>query len=170
MEKENESIERFLIRTKKHKALNHQDNIAFEDETHKYHHPKDETGNAEYISVTSLIDRFFPFDMDRFIQVKAKKEGISEYEVLNEFLRNRDEAAEKGATVRTALQKEAASFEELPSYAIKQVQGSLKAIAGLFKKFLGLYRGVRPEKEYNIPGPIPHLTTQEKIEFILYYH
>ena len=96
---ESEDIEGNLNRTKVFKQAPLQDNIAFEDETHKYHHPKDETGNAEYISVTTLIDRFFPFDMDRFIQGKAKKEQRSEQDVLDEFLKNRDEAAEEGYLV-----------------------------------------------------------------------
>ncbi len=101
---EAESIERMLNRTKKLKSAALQDNIAFEDETHTYHHPKDDTGNAEYISVTTLIDRFFPFDMDRFIQGKAKKEGRSEDDVLEEFLKNRDEAAEKGTYLHEQIE------------------------------------------------------------------
>ena len=70
-----EGLESNLSRTKQFKQTNLQDNIGFEEESHKYHHPKNTTGNADYISVTTLIDRFFPFDMDRFIQGKAKKEG-----------------------------------------------------------------------------------------------
>ncbi|VXD19762.1 hypothetical protein [Marinoscillum sp. 108] len=102
---ENESIERSLNRTKRSKSEALQGNVAFEDETHTYHHPKDETGNAEYISVTTLIDRFFPFDIDRFIQGKVKKEGLSEEEVLEEFLRNRDEAAEKGTYLHEQIER-----------------------------------------------------------------
>jgi hypothetical protein len=99
-----DGIEDNLNRTKKRSSPTLQDNIAFEDETHKYHHPKDQTGNAEYISVTTLIDRFFPFDMDRFIQNKARKEGRSELDVLEEFLRIRDEAAEKGTYLHEQIE------------------------------------------------------------------
>ena len=101
---EAEGIENNINRTKKLKSATPQENIAFEDETHKYHHPKDETGNAEYLSVTTLIDRFFPFDMDRFIQGKAKKEERSEEDVLNEFLKMRDEAAEKGTYLHEQIE------------------------------------------------------------------
>jgi hypothetical protein len=99
-----DGIEENLDRTKKFKNSTQQDNIAFEDEVHKYHHPKDETGNAEYISVTTLIERFFPFDIDRYIQGKAKKEGRTEEDVLDEFLRNRDEAAEKGTYLHEQIE------------------------------------------------------------------
>ena len=51
-----------------------------------------------------MIDRFFPFDMDRFIKGKAKREGISENEVLEEFLKNRDEAAEKGTHLHEQIE------------------------------------------------------------------
>jgi hypothetical protein len=99
-----DGIEDNLNRTKKFKTPSQLDNIAFEDETHQYHHPKDETGNAEYISVTTLIERFFPFDLDRFIQGKAKKEGRSEDDVLEEFLKIRDEAAEKGTYLHEQIE------------------------------------------------------------------
>ena len=50
------------------------------EETHKYIHPKDETGNAEYISVITLIKRLFPFDLKRYVEKKAlqnKKSAIA---------------------------------------------------------------------------------------------
>lgn len=101
---EQEAIENTISRTKKFNQTDLQDNIGFEEESHKYHHPKNRTGNADYISVTTLIDRFFPFDMDRFIQGKAKREGLSEEEVLEEFLRNREEAAEKGTYLHEQIE------------------------------------------------------------------
>jgi hypothetical protein len=99
-----EDIESQLNRTKKYQSVTPQENIAFEDETHKYHHAKDATGNAEYISVTTIIDRFFPFDMDRFIETKAKREERTEKDVLDEFLKNRDEAAEKGTFMHEQIE------------------------------------------------------------------
>ena len=99
-----EAIEKNLNRTEKFSESNLQDNIGFEEESHKYHHPKNKTGNADYISVTTLIDRFFPFDLERFIVAKAKKEGLSKTEVLEEFLQNRDEAAEKGTHLHEQIE------------------------------------------------------------------
>lgn len=120
-----DAVEANLNRTRKYKSTTLQENIAFEDETHKYHHPKDVTGNAEYISVTTLIDRFFPFDMDRFIQTKAKREERTEDDVLEEFLKNRDEAAEKG----TFLHEQIEFFLNREEY-----DSNLKEF-GMFEKF-----------------------------------
>lgn len=65
-----ESIENVIERTKKFQLADWKSNIAFDEESHKYLHPKDETGNAEYVSVTTLIERFFPFDLKRLSVVK----------------------------------------------------------------------------------------------------
>lgn len=153
-----EGIEENLDRTKKHKSVAHQDNIAFEDETHTYHHPRDETGNAEYLSVTTVIDRFFPFDIERFIQVKAKKEERSEEDVLDEFLKNRDEAAEKG----TYLHKQIENF-----FLGKEYDAQMKEF-NLFLKFYEEiiankgFQFVEAEKkilldEYNVAGTVDAL-------------
>lgn len=99
-----EGIEENLSRTQQINESNLQDNIGFEEESHKYHHPKNTTGNADYVSVTTLIDRFFPFDMERFIKGKAKKEAISEAQVLREFEKNRDEAATKGTYLHEQIE------------------------------------------------------------------
>jgi hypothetical protein len=101
---EKEAIESKINRTKKLKTESNQPTIAFEDESHIYHHPKDATGNAKYISVTTLIDRFFPFDIDRYIEGKAKKEHRDLQEVLDEFLQLRDEAAQKGTEMHENIE------------------------------------------------------------------
>jgi hypothetical protein len=102
---ENESIENIIQRTKKFKIDNWNSSIAFDEESHKYLHPKDETGNAEYISVTTLIERFFPFDLARYIERKAAEENRTEDDVLDEFLLMRDEAAEKGTFLHNQIEK-----------------------------------------------------------------
>ena len=153
-----EGIEENLNRTKKHKSVAYQDNIAFEDETHTYHHPKDDTGNAEYLSVTTLIDRFFPFDLERYIQGKAEKENRSEEEVLEEFLKYRDESAEKGTYLH----------EQIENFLLeKEYDGQSKE----FEQFLKFYdeiivkngfEFVEAEKkvlleEYNVAGTVDAL-------------
>lgn len=120
-----EGIESNLNRTKKIKTVSQQDTIAFEDETHIYHHPKDNTGNAQYISVTTLIDRFFSFDIDRYIEGKAAKEGRDPKEVLDEFLLLRDEAAEKGT----------AMHENIEHYLLGKSHSTVSKEFDLFTKF-----------------------------------
>lgn len=158
-----DDVEDNLNRTKKIKSPTLLDNIAFEDETHKYLHPKDETGNAEYISVTTLIERFFPFDLDRYIERKAKKEGRSEEDVLEEFLKIRDEASEKG----TYLHEQIENFLKGREYDTSHKEFSL------FKEFYNqvvITRGfefVEAEKrilldEYNIAGTVDALFKKPK--------
>lgn len=102
---EKESIESVIQRTKKFHFDNWNSSIAFDEETHKYLHPKDETGNAEYISVTTLVERFFPFDLKRYIERKAEEENRPEEDVLDEYLLMRDEAAEKGTFLHSQIEK-----------------------------------------------------------------
>lgn len=99
-----ESIESAIQRTKLFHNNSWNSNIAFDEESHKYIHPKDVTGNAEYISVTTLIERFFPFDLKRYIEKKAKDENRTEEDVLDEYLTNRDEAAEKGTYLHNQIE------------------------------------------------------------------
>jgi len=101
---ETESIENVIERTKKFQLADWNSSIAFDEESHKYLHPKDETGNAEYISVTTLIERFFPFDLKRYIERKAEEENRTEDEVLDEYLLMRDEAAEKGTYLHSQIE------------------------------------------------------------------
>jgi len=101
---ETESVENIIKRTKKFKFDGWNSSIAFDEESHKYMHPKDETGNAEYISVTTLIERFFPFDLKRYIERKAEEENRTEEDVLNEYLLMRDEAAEKGTYLHNQIE------------------------------------------------------------------
>jgi hypothetical protein len=153
-----DDIENQLNRTKKYEATTLQENIAFEDESHKYHHPKDLTGNAEYISVTTIISNFFPFDMDRFIQVKAKREERTEEDVLDEFIKIRDEASEKG----TFMHEQIEYFLKGEDYDANSKEFTM------FKKFyeeIVLTKGfefVEAEKkilldEYNVAGTVDAL-------------
>lgn len=101
---ENEDIERVLQRTKNFKFDTWNSSIAFDEESHKYLHPKDETGNAEYISVTTLIERFFPFDLKKYVERKAAEECRTEEDVLTAYLMMRDEAAEKGTYLHCQIE------------------------------------------------------------------
>ena len=76
--------------------------VEFDKDLHKYF--VDNTGNAEYISVTTLIERFFQFDILRYIERKAKEENRTEKEVLDEFLYLRYEAAVLGTELHLQIE------------------------------------------------------------------
>lgn len=118
---ENESIEQIIKRTKKFSFDDWSSSIAFDEESHKYIHPKDETGNAEFISVTTLIERFFPFDLKRYIERKAEEENRTEEDVLDEYLIIRDEAAEKG----TALHKQIENYLKKSEFDLESKEFNL---------------------------------------------
>jgi len=99
-----ESIEKVIQRTKRIQFENRSNNIAFDEKTHQYFHPQDETGNASYISVTTLIERFFPFDQKRYLEKKADEENRTAEEVWKEFTMTRDEAAEKGTFLHNQIE------------------------------------------------------------------
>lgn len=101
---EKEPIEGSIQRTKKFDNSSWNASIAFDEETHKYLDPKDTTGNAEYISVTTLIERFFPFDLRRYIERKALEEQRPEEDILLEHLMIRDEAADKGTFLHEQIE------------------------------------------------------------------
>jgi len=101
---EKEAIEHSIRRTEKFLNSAWNASIAFDEETHKYLDPNDTTGNAEYISVTTLIERFFPFDLRRYIEKKAIEEQRPEEDILLEHLMVRDEAADKGTFLHEQIE------------------------------------------------------------------
>jgi hypothetical protein len=166
---EAESIEKIIQRTKKFQFDDWNSSIAFDEETHKYIHPQDETGNAEYISVTTLIERFFPFDLKRYIERKAETENRTEEDVLDEYLLIRDEAAEKGTYLHNQIE----------SFLLKAEFDSDSKEFGLFIEFYNkeiLARNLLffdAEKmiysdKYNVAGTIDCLFKKEnKDEFVM---
>lgn len=100
---ESESIEEVIQRTKKLSFSNWNTSLGFDEKSHVY--AKDETGNSEYISVTTLIERFFPFDLKRYIERKAEDENKTEEDVLDDYLLMRDEAGEKGTFLHSQIEK-----------------------------------------------------------------
>ncbi len=77
----------------------------YDKDLHKYFHPKDKTGNAEFISVTTLVERFFQFDILRYIQKEAEKLNRDEEELFREFQALRDEAAVLGTELHLQIEK-----------------------------------------------------------------
>ena len=166
---ETESIENVIQRTKKFKFEGWNSSIAFDEESHKYIHPKDETGNAEYISVTTLIERFFPFDLKRYVERKAEEENRTEEDVLDEYLLMRDEAAEKGTYLHNQIE-----------YFLKKAE--FDSDSKEFELFLDFYnKEIKPRNllffdaekmifsdKYNVAGTIDCLFKKEnKEEYVM---
>jgi hypothetical protein len=166
---ETESIENLIQRTKRFQFVGWNSSIAFDEESHKYVHPKDETGNAEYISVTTLIERFFPFDLKRYIERKAEEENLTEENILDEYLLMRDEAAERGTYLHNQIE-----------YFLKQED--FDSTSKEFEFFLNFYnKEIVPRNlrffdaelmifsdKYNVAGTIDCLFKKEdKDEFVM---
>ena len=166
---EKESIESVIQRTKRFNFESWNSNIAFDEESHKYVHPKDETGNAEYISVTTLIERFFPFDLKRYIERKALEEDRTEEDVLIEYLMIRDEAAEKGTFLHNQIENylkgqefdsDSKEFELFTNFYNKEIK---KRNLVFFDAEKMIY-----SNKYNVAGTIDCLFKKnEKDEYIM---
>ncbi len=59
-----------------------------------------------------------------------------------------EEAAAKAEGTRRDIEKEMEEIQTAPIDAVDQIQYSVKRLNTLFKKLVGFYRGIRPEKEY----------------------
>jgi hypothetical protein len=164
-----ESIENVILRTKKFRFDNWNSSIAFDEESHKYIHPKDETGNAEYISVTTLIERFFPFDLKRYIERKAEEENKTEEEVLDEYLLMRDEAAEKGTFLHKQIENYLKGNEfdqDLKEFNLF-LEFYKKEVESRNLKFFDAEKMIYSDK-YNVAGTIDCLFKKEsKEEYVM---
>ena len=116
----------------------------YDKDLHKYFHPNDKTGNAEYISVTTLIERFFQFDILRYIQREAEKVNRDEEELFREFQALRDEAALLGTELHLQIEN---------YYTKKPFDDSLQE----FKYFLAF------EKEKIIPKKLIFAEAEKKV-------
>ncbi len=164
-----EEVEKKIHRTKCFKTEVFDNLIAFNEETHKYLHPLDQTGNAEYISVTTLIDRFFPFDEQRFMERIAAEEGRNLEEVIAEYTKIRDEAAEKGTLIHNQIEyhlKNIPSELNIPEF--KQFEDFYeKEIKKRRLQFYDAEKKMRSDK-YGVAGTIDCLFKKpDKEEYVM---
>lgn len=88
--------------------------ITFVEKTHQYFN---DSGD-EYISATTFLHKFEkPFEKDRLSLQTAKKRGISQQEVLNEWAENSRIACEFGTAVHLAMETYIKGGEIADSYA-----------------------------------------------------
>lgn len=140
--------------------------VVFDDKIHIYRPKGEVTGNSDYISVTTLIDKFFPtFDESAFINNKMQETGRSYDEILKEI----KEPAERG----TQMHKQIELFLKGEKYDDSSKEFSL------FHKFYN--EQVIPRKlkfdeaelavllpENNIAGTIDALFKKSNGEFIMF--
>jgi nucleoid DNA-binding protein len=75
--------------------------LTFNDSSHTYASPGDYTGNTDRMSVTTLIDLFFPyFEEEAYIQKRMEETGMSEEAVRRELA----EPAERGTDMHKQIE------------------------------------------------------------------
>ena len=79
----------------------HHPDIVFSEATHTYADARNQTGTADYTSVTSLIEKFFPFfDEEAYIEKFMKESGKSRDEVVRKML----EPSERGTFMHQQIE------------------------------------------------------------------
>ena len=75
--------------------------IVFSEDTHTYADARNQTGTADYTSVTTLIEKFFPFfDEEAYIQKFMAESGKSREEVIRKML----EPSERGTFMHQQIE------------------------------------------------------------------
>ena len=165
---ENETIERIIQRTEKVTSNRSQPAIAVDGNSINYY-SNDRTGNIKYISVTTLLERFFPFDLKRYIEKKAAEENRTEDEVLIEFLITRDEAAERGTYLHHQIEHHLKGQEFLSD--MKEFKLFLEFFEGEIKsRRLQFYDAELKfvSSKYNVSGTIDCLFKKDdKDEYVM---
>lgn len=155
---EKDPIENKITRTEIFNYDKNDDEVSFDEDTHTYRHPNDKTGNASFISVTTLIERFFPFDLNSFIQKKAITEGRPKEIILDEFVKIRDESAQKGTYLHKQIEnfltgkaynKASMEFEFFMKFYNQEILPNRFEFAEAEKKIIS--------KEFNVSGTIDAL-------------
>lgn len=139
--------------------------VVFKEETHTYSTPGDVSGNTDRMSVTTLIEMFFPhFDEDAYIQKKMGETGMTEEAVRKELA----EPSERG----TDLHKQIENFLKGLPYdsSSKEFQHFLR-----FHQEQVLQRGLTFDsaefpvelKDANIAGTVDALFRKPNGEFVM---
>ncbi len=163
-----ETIERLINRTKIYNSSSVLRDISFDESNHAYFPATNNTGNADFISVTTLIDKFFPFDLERYINRKSAEENKPKDIVQAEWERKRDEAAEKGIYLHKQIEnfligqpchEDFTEFEQFNQfYTQKVVSQKLKFVEA--EKIITL-------KDYNIAGTIDALFKKPNGDYVI---
>ena len=75
--------------------------LSFKEETHTYATPGDDSGNTDRMSVTTLIEQFFPqFDEEAYIKKRMEETGMSEEAIRRELA----EPSERGTDMHKQIE------------------------------------------------------------------
>lgn len=75
--------------------------LKFAEETHSYSTPGDLTGNTDRMSVTTLIENFFPyFDVDAYVQKRMEETKLTEEDIRKELA----EPSERGTDMHKQIE------------------------------------------------------------------
>jgi nucleoid DNA-binding protein/very-short-patch-repair endonuclease len=139
--------------------------IIFDEGTHTYYPEEDRSGNTDYVSVTTLIEKFFPtFDEDAYIKKRIEETGESEEAIRKEL----QDPSQRG----TCLHKQIEMFLKGQSY-----NGNMKE----FQLFQSFYRECILTRnlsfygaemsillpEHNIAGTVDSLFRKANGEFVM---
>lgn len=139
--------------------------LAFDEDTHSYFPPFDLTGNNDHMSVTTLIERFFPtFDQEAYIVKRVQETGMSRKQVEKELA----EPSERG----TDLHKQIEHFLKGESYngSSKEFQFFLKFYKEQIEKRGLVFDSAEYAielKEYNIAGTVDALFRKSDGEYVI---
>lgn len=76
--------------------------IQFDEKNHIYYPKNDPSGNSDFISVTTLIEKFFPhFDVDAYIEKRMQETGKTKEEIEKELT----EPSERGTAMHAEIEK-----------------------------------------------------------------
>ena len=78
--------------------------LTFDEASHIYAPQHNPNGGADYISVTTLIGRFFPFDTETLIAQKVRKEHRPEDEIRAELEHIQQDASGRGTELHAAIE------------------------------------------------------------------
>lgn len=143
----------------------HPPKLSFDEDSHSYFAPEDLSGNSDHISVTTLIDRFFPyFDEEAYIKKRMAETGMTEEEIRKEL----SEPSSRG----TYMHKQIESF--LKGEEFDDTSKEFR----LFKKFYEekiMTKGLVFDSaeipielhEYNIAGTVDALFRKHDGEYVM---
>lgn len=105
--------------------------LYFDEGPHKY----TDNNGREYISTTTIIGRYAPkFDSKYWARKKAKEQGVTEKQILEQWDKIKNEACERGTDTHNGLEnaiKDVSQFKEAIRYLYQSETGRCITVADI---------------------------------------